>query len=122
MQQDQKPGSGSSTTSGGSGSGGSGTGGYGSSGTGTSSEAGAGDQSKMGKAKEFVSEKYASASEKVKDGYSAVREKVDDIDFGEMTDQVRGFVRTNPGKALLISVGVGFVLGMLLRRSDEDDE
>jgi len=67
-----------------------------------------------------VSDKYASASGAVKDGYSAVREKVDDIDFGEMTDQVRGFVRSNPGKALLISVGVGFVLGMLLRRGDEE--
>ncbi len=66
---------------------------------------------RFGKAKEYVGSKY-----------NAVREKVEDVDFGAITDQVRGYVRSNPGKALLISVGVGFVIGMLLRSGGDDEE
>lgn len=53
--------------------------------------------------------------------YNNMREKVEDVDFGAVTDQVRTYVRSNPGKALLISVGVGFVIGLLLRGGDDDD-
>lgn len=74
---------------------------------------------RFGRAREFVGEKYQSASGAVRDGYNTMREKVDDVDFGALTDQVRTYVRSNPGKALLISVGVGFLVGLLLRR-DED--
>jgi len=77
---------------------------------------------RMGRAKEFVGEKYAAASETVKEKYSTVRSKVEEIDFNDLTEQVRGYVRSNPGKALLISIGVGFVIGMLLKRGDKDDE
>lgn len=89
-----------------------------SSGTGSGSEAEGGDR--FGKAREFVGDKYAAASGAVRDKYNAVREKVDDVDFGAVTDQVRNYVRSNPGKALLISVGVGFLVGLLLRRDDEE--
>jgi len=75
--------------------------------------------SRFGRAKEYASEQYERASGKVRDGYNTVREKVEDVDFGAITDQVRTYVRSNPGKALLISVGVGFLIGLLLRR-DED--
>ena len=80
------------------------------------------DEGRFGRAKEFVEEKYAAASDAVKNQYNRVREKVEDTDFGEITDQVRGYVRSNPGKALLISIGVGFVIGLLLRRSDSDED
>jgi ElaB/YqjD/DUF883 family membrane-anchored ribosome-binding protein len=81
------------------------------------------DAGRMGRAKEFIDEKYSAASDAVKEKYSAVREKVDQIDFKGMTEQLRAYVRSNPGKALLISVGVGFVIGLLMRRSDvEEDE
>ena len=80
----------------------------------------AGDPSgRFGRAKEFVGDKYERASGAVRDGYNTMREKVEDVDFGAVTDQVRTYVRSNPGKALLISVGVGFLIGLLLRR-DED--
>lgn len=85
-------------------------------GTGSEEEA----AGRFGRAKEFVGEKYQEASGKVRDGYNSMREKVDDVDFGAITDQVRSYVRSNPGKALLISVGVGFLIGLLLRRDDED--
>jgi ElaB/YqjD/DUF883 family membrane-anchored ribosome-binding protein len=76
---------------------------------------------RFGRAKEFVNEKYGAASDAMKDQYNRVREKVEDVDFGAVADQVRSYVRSNPGKALLISVGVGFVIGLLLRRDDDED-
>jgi ElaB/YqjD/DUF883 family membrane-anchored ribosome-binding protein len=76
--------------------------------------------SRFDKAKDFVNEKYSAASDAVRNQYNRVREKVEDVDFGAITDQVRGYVRSNPGKALLISVGVGFLVGLLLRRDDSE--
>jgi ElaB/YqjD/DUF883 family membrane-anchored ribosome-binding protein len=76
---------------------------------------------RFGRAKEFVNEKYSAASDAAKNQYNRVREKVEDIDFGAVTDQVRSYVRSNPGKALLISVGVGFLIGLLLRSHDSED-
>jgi len=77
--------------------------------------------SRFGRAKEFVNEKYDAASDAMRDQYNRVREKVDDVDFGAVSDQVRSYVRSNPGKALLISVGVGFLIGLLLRRGDDEE-
>jgi len=82
--------------------------------------AGGDADSRFGKAKDFVNEKYSAASDAVRNQYNRVREKVEDVDFGAITDQVRGYVRSNPGKALLISVGVGFLVGLLLRRDERD--
>jgi ElaB/YqjD/DUF883 family membrane-anchored ribosome-binding protein len=83
--------------------------------------AGEGEASnRFSRAREYVGQKYSTASGAVKDKYNAVRERVEDVDFGAVTDQVRSYVRSNPGKALLISVGVGFVIGLLLRRDDEE--
>ena len=76
---------------------------------------------RFGRAKEFVNEKYSAASDAARNQYNRVREKWEDVDFGAVTDQVRSYVRSNPGKALLISVGVGFLIGLLLRRDDNDD-
>ncbi len=89
--------------------------------TGGAGDAGEGAGGRFGRAKEYVGEKYAAASDAVKEKYNTVREKVEDVDFGAITDQVRSYVRSNPGKALLISVGVGFLIGLLLRRNDDED-
>lgn len=75
---------------------------------------------RFGRSREFVSEKYRAASGAVREGYSAVREKVDDVDFAAVTERARTYVRSNPGKALLLSVGIGFLVGLLLRRDEED--
>jgi ElaB/YqjD/DUF883 family membrane-anchored ribosome-binding protein len=88
--------------------------------TGTDGDSGKESGGRFGRAREFVGEKYESASGAMRDGYNSMREKVEDVDFGAITDQVRTYVRSNPGKALLISVGVGFLVGLLLRRDDED--
>ena len=89
-------------------------------GTPSAETGGDGAAARFGRAKEFVNDKYDAASSAVKDQYNRVREKVEDVDFGAVADQVRSYVRSNPGKALLISVGVGFMIGLLLRRSDEE--
>jgi ElaB/YqjD/DUF883 family membrane-anchored ribosome-binding protein len=88
---------------------------------GTSGASGSDAGGRFGRAKDFVNEKYGAASDAMKDQYNRVREKVEDVDFGAVADQVRSYVRSNPGKALLISVGVGFVIGLLLRREDDDE-
>lgn len=80
----------------------------------------AGAEGRFGRAKQYVGEKYETASGAVRDGYNTVKEKVEDVDFGAITDQVRTYVRSNPGKALLISVGVGFLIGLLLRSDDKE--
>jgi len=85
--------------------------------TGTDDEA-----SRFSRAKEFASDKYSAASDAMKNQYNKVRETVDDIDFGAIADQVRTYVRSNPGKALLISVGAGFLIGLLLRRGDANED
>ena len=77
---------------------------------------GEGDAGRFGRARQFVDD----ASGAFKEQYRTVREKVDEVDVAAMADQARAFVRSNPGKALLFSVGIGFVIGMLLRRDDED--
>lgn len=81
----------------------------------------AGDEAsrRFEKAREYAGEKYQAASGAFRDGYNNMRERVEDVDFGAITDQVRTYVRSNPGKALLISVGVGFLVGLLLRRDEE---
>ena len=92
-------------------------------GTGTAGATGAGDDEaggRFGRAREYVGEKYEAAAGAARNAYSTAKEKVEDVDFGAVTDQVRTYVRSNPGKALLISVGVGFLIGLLLRRDDED--
>jgi ElaB/YqjD/DUF883 family membrane-anchored ribosome-binding protein len=79
------------------------------------------DATRFNRAKDFVNDKYSAASDAVKNQYNRAREKFDDVDFGAITDQVRSYVRSNPGKALLISVGVGFLIGLLLRRDDSEE-
>jgi ElaB/YqjD/DUF883 family membrane-anchored ribosome-binding protein len=67
------------------------------------------------KARRVASEKYQAAADGVRRGYAKVRGDVDKIS-ADVTD----YVRENPGKSLLIAAGVGFVVGLLLRRNRED--
>ena len=87
---------------------------------------------KLDKAREYVGERYQAVSDKVKTRYetasSATREKVaeirqrvEGIEVDDVVEQMRDYVRSNPGKALLISIGVGFVIGLLVRGTGDDD-
>jgi len=76
--------------------------------------AAAGD--KMGRLKESV----GNVAEGVKARASALREKIRDTDFDDVVDNARGYVRDNPGRSLAIALGVGFAIGLLLRRRGDD--
>ena len=60
-------------------------------------------------------ERYESAAESARQGYDRLRR-----DTGNVTSQVNDYVRENPGKSVLIAAGVGFLLGMIVRRRDTD--
>ena len=88
------------------------------------------------RAKDFVEEKIDRTKEVLGDSYGKAREQFDDVsddvrktvksaakkiesDYGYIWDDVRGYVRENPGTSLAISAAVGFVLGFLLRGDDD---
>ena len=54
-------------------------------------------------------------ADSVRRGYAKVRRDVD-----KLSSDVTDYVRENPGKSLLMAAGVGFVIGLLLRRGRED--
>jgi ElaB/YqjD/DUF883 family membrane-anchored ribosome-binding protein len=88
------------------------------------------------RARDFVEEKIDKTKEVLGDSYSRAREQFDDLsedvrknvkttarrlekDYGYVWDDVRRYVRDNPGTSLAISLGVGFLLGFLIRGSDD---
>jgi len=58
-----------------------------------------------------VSDVAAQAKDYVTDKVGAIK----DIDFAEMTENCKEYARNNPGQAMLISAGVGLLLGILVR-------
>jgi ElaB/YqjD/DUF883 family membrane-anchored ribosome-binding protein len=88
------------------------------------------------RARDFVEEKIDETKEVLGDSYSKAREQFDDVsddvrksvksaakrlekDYGDVWDDVCAYVRENPGTAVAISVGVGFLLGFLIRGGDD---
>jgi ElaB/YqjD/DUF883 family membrane-anchored ribosome-binding protein len=58
-------------------------------------------------AKDYVSEKVSVVGDKLKDLQNA--------DLGELAENAKEYARKKPGQALLISAGVGVLLGLLIR-------
>ena len=88
------------------------------------------------RARDFVEEKIDRTKETLGETYSKARDQFDDVsedvrksvkstakklenDYGYLWDDVRGYVRENPGTAVAISAAVGFVLGFLIRGDDD---
>ncbi|MFI5165091.1 MAG: hypothetical protein ACHQQS_00565 [Thermoanaerobaculales bacterium] len=78
-----------------------------------------------GRSRELAEEAYAKAktnfeklSVEVKKGYAKVKAKVQEVDVKEVRDDVVDYVRRNPGKSVLIALGVGFAIGYLVRRRE----
>lgn len=65
---------------------------------------------------ERAREGYRDAAETARETYDKVRS-----DAGNLTREVGFYVRDNPGKALLIAAGVGFLLGLLARGRGDDE-
>jgi len=58
-------------------------------------------------AKDYVSDKVSVVGDKIKDLQNA--------DLGELAENAKEYARRKPGQALLISAGVGLLLGLILR-------
>jgi ElaB/YqjD/DUF883 family membrane-anchored ribosome-binding protein len=63
-------------------------------------------------------EQYEILSEKAKELYAKARTRVSEVDFKQKGDEVVEYVRSNPGKAILIALAVGFVVGYATRPRD----
>jgi ElaB/YqjD/DUF883 family membrane-anchored ribosome-binding protein len=88
------------------------------------------------RARDFVEEKIDRTKEVLGESYGKAREQFDDVgddvrktvqstakrlekDYGYLWDDVRAYVKENPGTSLAISAAAGFVLGFLLRGDDD---
>ena len=67
------------------------------------------------RATQAAREKVDAAVSGVKQQYAKVSKRV-----GTVSEDVADYVRDNPGKSLLIAAGVGFLVGLLFRRSSDD--
>jgi ElaB/YqjD/DUF883 family membrane-anchored ribosome-binding protein len=82
------------------------------------------------RARDFVEEKIEQTKEVLGDSFddvsSDVRKSVKttakriEKDYGYLWDDVRKYVKDNPGTAVALSVGVGFLLGYLLGGGEDD--
>ena len=74
------------------------------------------------KLSERVKKASGRAGEAAREGYGVAKEKLGhryeraQKDLDQLVGDVNVYVRDNPGRAVLIAAGVGFVLGFLLRR------
>ena len=66
---------------------------------------------------ERARETYGEVAENAQRSYQRVRSEA-----GNLSREVSLYVRDNPGKAVLIAAGVGFLLGLIARRRGDEDE
>jgi ElaB/YqjD/DUF883 family membrane-anchored ribosome-binding protein len=82
------------------------------------------------RARDFVEEKIEQTKEVLGDSLEDVSDEVRktvkstakrlEKDYGYVWDDVRRYVKDNPGTALALSVGIGFLFGYLIRGGEED--
>jgi len=88
------------------------------------------------RARDFVSEKIDQTKETLGETYTRARDDFDDVsddlrknfkktakrlekDYGYLWDDARRYIRDNPGTAVGLALGAGFLLGLLLTRGDD---
>jgi|SRR5216117_134520 len=62
-----------------------------------------------------VTDAAVQARDYVTEKVSEVGEKIKELNFAELTENAKQYARQNPGQAILISAGVGLLLGILVR-------
>jgi len=70
---------------------------------------------KAGRLRERVGE----VADNVKARAGALRDKIAETEWADVQAGVKNYVRDNPGKSVGVALGVGFALGLLLRRRDD---
>jgi len=68
--------------------------------------------------KETIADLTSQAKDFINDAACQLKNKaadLKDIDLSEISEKARASVRQNPGKALLISAGIGVAIGIVLR-------
>lgn len=95
-----------------------------------------GKETPFDRARDFVEEKIDQTKDVLGDSYSKARDQFDDVsedvrknlkktarrlekDYGPVWEDVRRYVRENPGTALAVSLGAGFLFGFLVRGRDD---
>jgi ElaB/YqjD/DUF883 family membrane-anchored ribosome-binding protein len=63
-------------------------------------------------------EQYEVLSDKTRDYYGKAKARVAEVDFKQKGDDVLEYIRENPGKAVLIALAAGFVVGYATRPRD----
>ena len=70
---------------------------------------------KAGQVSTAAKERYGVAAERARQGYDKARKDLD-----HLTQDVNEYVRDNPGKAVLIAAGIGFLVGLIFRGRRHD--
>jgi hypothetical protein len=68
------------------------------------------------KAEKLGNAKASGAVHKVADGIDTTASYIEDNDFADMGEDVMNVARRHPGKAIITSLALGFLLGRALRR------
>jgi ElaB/YqjD/DUF883 family membrane-anchored ribosome-binding protein len=66
-----------------------------------------------------VRERVSEVAGNVKARANALRDKIADTEWEDVKSNVAGYVRDNPGRSIALALGVGFAVGLLLRRRDD---
>jgi ElaB/YqjD/DUF883 family membrane-anchored ribosome-binding protein len=76
-------------------------------------------EEKIEQTKDVLGDSFDGASDEVRKQVKATAKRIEK-DYGYIWDDVRGYVKNNPGTAVALSVGIGFLLGYLLHGGDDD--
>lgn len=66
---------------------------------------------------ERARERYGEVAETARERYVQARQK-----SGELSRDLSHYVRDHPGRSVLLAAGVGFLVGLLVRRGRDEDE
>jgi ElaB/YqjD/DUF883 family membrane-anchored ribosome-binding protein len=64
-------------------------------------------------------ERVGEVAGNVKARAGAIRDRIAETDWQDVQAGVKNYVRDNPGTSIGIALGVGFALGLLMRRRDD---
>jgi len=76
-------------------------------------------EEKIEQTKEVLGDSFDEVGGEVRKTVKATAKRIEK-DYGYIWDDVRKYVKDNPGTAVALSVGVGFLLGYLLSGGEDD--